>query len=206
MFADAAEKVVTAMVRRGMVEESRKIVCKWGMTYFFDTVFNIFLFAVIGILTGMPAETALFTVSYIILRVYAGGFHASTPERCCICSLMLLSAALFITDNAERAGIIFHIMTAAAVIILTILSPVSSENKPLTDGERRSYRRRALLILLAELTVSAAAVYLNTNRIYYVLSSVWIMLALMLVLGIITKAAAQEKPMPQLRKAGKEGE
>ena len=135
------------MIRHGMADESRKTVYVWGLSYILNTIFNISLFALTGIITGMLAETVLFTAAYIALRIYAGGFHASTPLRCCVFSLLLLSGALVMVSYAAKMGMIFYVLTAMSVLTITFMSPVGSENKPLSSAECEKYRRKAVPFL-----------------------------------------------------------
>ncbi|OPZ20447.1 MAG: putative accessory gene regulator protein [Firmicutes bacterium ADurb.BinA205] len=189
MFAKTAEKAVTALIIHGAADEQRKTVYIWGMTYILDTLFNIALFALIGALTGMLAETFVFTAAYIILRIYAGGFHAGTPQRCCLFSMLLLTGSLFMIASAEKMGMVLYIMSAAAAAVITVMSPVSSKNKPLDSAEQKNYRRKARLILLAEELIAAAMLCFNINRFFYVFAAAWTALALMLILGCVRNAA-----------------
>lgn len=193
MFGKASERTVSAMIKHGIVEESRKTVYIWGLSYLLDTVFNIALFTIAGIITGMLAETFMFTVAYIILRIYAGGYHADTPQRCCVLSLALLSGALVMITNAVKMGMILYVLTAAAVLIITFTAPVASENKPLSSDERNRYRITSKLILLAEELFAAAMLYLDMKRSFYVMTSVWTALSIMLVLGLIRKAVKRRQ-------------
>ena len=201
MFGKVSERTVSAMIRHGMADESRKTVYVWGLSYILNTIFNISLFALTGIITGMLAETVLFTAAYIALRIYAGGFHASTPQRCCVFSLLLLSGALVMVSYAAKIGMIIYVLTALSVLTITFMSPVGSENKPLSSAECEKYRRKALLILLAEEMSAAALHYLNINRYFYVLSAVWTALAIMLVLGRL-KNSEEKRQLNPIRKEG----
>ncbi len=69
------------------------------------------------------------------------------------------------------------------------LAPVESKNKPLDKTEKTVYRRKALLILLMILTVSAVSVLINADMVFRTLSVVPAIEGLMLIEGIISLKA-----------------
>ena len=81
MFKGTAIKITDAMISHGIISADSQVVCSWGMTHILDTLLNLAIYAVIGLIFDMLPEAALFTVSYILLRIWAGGYHAYTPLR-----------------------------------------------------------------------------------------------------------------------------
>lgn len=94
MFEEASNRITAWLSKIKIISSDQEVVCKWGMTHILDTLFNIATFTAIGLLFRMLPETAVFTVAYIPLRSFAGGYHAKTPFRCWVISNFLLIAAL----------------------------------------------------------------------------------------------------------------
>lgn len=185
MFLKIADNIVKWMLNNNIIEENKMVICKWGIGHILDTVFNIATFLIIGILFKMPIETAVFTLGYIPLRIYAGGYHAKTPFRCWCLSNIILVVSLIIVRNAERYYTAFWIASILAAIVLMMLMPVEDLHKHLDQNDRKKYKKCGIVILVIEMFISVIFVLMHNNRIAIALSSIWVLLSVMLILGII---------------------
>lgn len=185
MFLKIADNIVKWMLSNHIIEENKVVICKWGISHILDTIFNIVTFLIIGILLKMPFETIMFTIGYIPLRIYAGGYHAKTPFRCWCLSNIILTVSLVLVQNAKKFYIAFCILSLIAVMVLIILMPVEDLHKPLDQNDRKKYKKCGIVILVIEMFISVAFALLHHNRISIVLSSVWVLLSVMLILGVI---------------------
>lgn len=185
MFVKIADNIVKWMMNNKIIEENKAVICRWGISHILDTVFNIATFLIIGILFKMPMETIFFTLGYIPLRIYAGGYHSKTPFRCWCLSNVILAVSLVIVKNAEKYYIAFGILSLIAVVVLILLMPVEDLHKPLDQNDRKKYKKRGSAVLSAEICLSIVLLLLHHNRISIVLNSIWVLLSIMLILGII---------------------
>lgn len=115
-----------------------------------SSLLHIATVIILGLIFSLLIESSLFYLSFIAVRKFAGGYHASAPSRCYLFSLTVSAAVLalmklmLIYDSwglritAEAFGLVF-----LAVIIC--LSPLESENNPLNDREKRVYKKIAIL-------------------------------------------------------------
>ena len=127
----------------------------------------------------------MFTLGYIPLRIYAGGYHAKTPFRCWCLSNIILVVSLAIVQNAEKCYIAFGVLSLIAVVVLITLMPVEDLHKPLDQNDRKKYKKRGVAILAIEICISVVFALLHHNKISLILSSIWILLSVMLILGVI---------------------
>lgn len=185
MFVKIADNIVKWMLNSQIIEENKAVICRWGISHILDTAFNISTFLIIGILFNMPVETIVFTLGYIPLRIYAGGYHAKTPFRCWCLSNIILAISLVIVQNAEKCYIAFGILSLIAVMGLIILMPVEDLHKPLDENDRKKYKKRGVAILAVEICISVVFALLHHSKISLVLSSIWVLLSVMLILGVI---------------------
>ena len=133
----------------------------------------------------MLFETIIFTIGYIPLRIYAGGYHAKTPFRCWCLSNIILVVSLVLVRNAGKFYIAFCILSLIAVMVLIILMPVEDLHKPLDQNDRKKYKKRGITILVVEICLSIVFVLLHYIQISIVLNSIWVLLSVMLILGVI---------------------
>lgn len=185
MFVKTADNIVKWMLNNRIIEENKAVICRWGISHILDTVFNIATFLIIGILFKMPIETIVFTLGYIPLRIYAGGYHAKTPFRCWCLSNIILAVSLVIVQNAKKCFIAFIVLSLIAVVELIILMPVEDIHKPLDQNDKKIYKKRGVAILAVEICLSVVFVLLHYSQISIVLNSVWVLLSTMLILGLI---------------------
>lgn len=193
MFVKLADNIVKWMLSNQIIEENKAVICKWGISHILDTIFNIITFLTIGILFQMPIETIVFTLGYIPLRIYAGGYHAKTPFRCWCLSNIILAVSLAIVQNAKKYYIAFGILSLIAVVVLIILMPVEDLHKPLEQNDRKNYKKRGMAILAIEICISVALALLHHNKMSLILSSIWILLSVMLILGVIKNNLIKKK-------------
>lgn len=185
MFVKLADNIVKWMLNNQIIEEKKAVICKWGISHILDTVFNIATFLIIGILFKMPIETIIFTIGYIPLRIYAGGYHAKTPFRCWCLSNIILAVSLVIVQNVKKCYTAFGVLSLIAIVVLIVFMPVEDLHKPLDQNDRKKYKKRGMAILAVEICISVALALLHHSQISIVLNSIWVLLSVMLILGVI---------------------
>ncbi len=193
MFEEASNRITAWLSKIKIISSDQEVVCKWGMTHILDTLFNIATFTAIGLLFRMLPETAVFTVAYIPLRSFAGGYHAKTPFRCWVISNFLLIAALLIVRYVSHFTAFFLLLTALSLLCLVVLMPVSDIHKKLSEKDRKKYRRKGLMILMVELCASAMLYYFALINFSYSIFSAWILLSIMLIGGKIKNGVQAKK-------------
>ena len=185
MFVKISDNIVKWMLSNHIIEEKKAVIGRWGISHILDTAFNIITFLIIGILFKMSFETIIFTIGYIPLRIYAGGYHAKTPFRCWCLSNIILAVSLVIVQNAEKCYIVFGILSLISVVVLIILMPVEDLHKHLDQNDRKKYKKCGIAILAVEICLSVVFVLLHYSQISLVLNSIWVLLSVMLILGEI---------------------
>ena len=193
MFEEASNRITVWLSKTKIISSDQEVVCKWGMTHILDTLFNIATFTAIGLLFRMLPETAVFTVAYIPLRSFAGGYHAKTPFRCWVISNFLLIAALLIVRYVSHFTAFFLLLTALSLLCLVVLMPVSDIHKKLSEKDRKKYRRKGLMILMVEICASAMLCYFALINFSYSIFSAWILLSIMLIGGKIKNGVQAKK-------------
>lgn len=154
---------VEILIRNGIIEESEKEVYRFGISGLYRFLMNIITSIIIGLLFGMLWQTVIFSVTYIPLRRFAGGYHAKTPGRCYFLSCLLVVCALMLLKHVTFSVTAILILIVAASAIVFIKAPVASENKPLLDQEKVLYREKARRILLLEGIIAMALTFYSVE-------------------------------------------
>lgn len=168
-----------------VIKQDEIVVVKWGIKNILDTIFNVTTFLIIGILMGMITETVFFTIGYIPLRSYAGGYHAKTPFRCWIVSSLILFIAMNMICSLKNFSFAFVVLAVISVFILILLMPVSDIHKPLNENDKLNYKIKGIVILSIEILISIMFFIIGWVVLTYSFFSIWILLTIMLILGEI---------------------
>lgn len=188
MFSKCSEKIADKLQCNNIIDDERYEICRYGINQLFTTILDFATILFIGFVFNMVLEGIIFTVAYIPIRIYAGGYHAKTPQRCWLFSAIMLLIVLCIikyTPNNSFFFWIYTVLSLIACIIIWTLSPVEDKNKTLDEQENIVYHHRTRYILYAEIILSIILYALHCYSIVTVLEMVWFSLSVMLILGII---------------------
>lgn len=76
--------------KRKLIDEKNSDVYQYGIQQLLTLILNLISFLIIGVLFQVVLPTLLFIFFYAVLRIYAGGYHASTPIRCYLFSNVIV--------------------------------------------------------------------------------------------------------------------
>ena len=109
---------------------------------------------VIGLLTEQLAVVAVFTLSFMVLRSYTGGYHSDSRIFCYLGSNLVLLVPVYtqaVFYKTSLARLLAVLLVSAGIIYL--LSPMHSKNRKLDKEEQKHFGRKARLIAVLELAV-----------------------------------------------------
>jgi len=140
-------------------EEDRGFI-GYGLRNFVRTIGGILL-AVLGAgIMGILPYALVFLCVFVIIRIYTGGYHATTPKGCSVStSIMIFLAYIFIRNGELRSSRCFALYWICLIIILSI-GPVENRNKSLSYMEVHVYSKR-LFVFLCIVTIIFAISYLK---------------------------------------------
>lgn len=156
-------------------------------------VINILSVVLIGFALGMFWECLIFLFAYIPIRSYAGGYHANTPLKCYLFSLVLVTALLLEISKASWNSTALWVVSILAGLIIFWLSPVEDSNKPLDQIEITIYRKRTYIILAILLCLTVAFWKAEIMIISISIMAALEATALLLILGVIKNRLIKRK-------------
>ena len=142
------------MVERGIIKEEEQEIYQFGIRNGMIILLNVLTAFLIGLVTEKLLIVAVFTVSFMVLRSYTGGYHSDSRIFCYIGSNLVLfipvyTQSLFVKTEDN----ILCILLAIAVSIILIFSPMHSKNRKLDEAEQKHFGRKARAITVAQLIV-----------------------------------------------------
>ena len=171
------------MVERGIIKEEEQEIYQFGIRNGMIILLNVLTAFLIGLVTEKLLIVAVFTVSFMVLRSYTGGYHSDSRIFCYIGSNLVLfipvyTQSLFVKTEDN----ILCILLAIAVSIILIFSPMHSKNRKLVEAEQKHFGRKARAITVAQLIVLGVLWYMeHESYAYAIYSSICITAVLMLI-------------------------
>lgn len=183
LLARLAGKIGNNLVHSGVIKKEDAEIYIYGINQILVSVLNVSSALIIGLIFGVFPEIAVFMAAYIPLRSFAGGYHAQTPLRCYIFSVIML---IFVSIGMKYLSIeewIYYVILAAAALVVLILAPVEDRNKPLDEIEYKVYKSRTILISAVELTLAMLLKLLMLDDLFIATAYSFVVLSLMLIAG-----------------------
>ncbi len=167
--------------------DAHRQIIAYGLSKLTTIVVNYAILAVIGILFGQLIGCMIFLTAFMILRMYAGGYHASTKFTCFVVSYMVeLFGVSAICLLPYRPFMILIILLCC--VLITILAPVEAVNKPLSVRERTVYKRLAAFISMVYVAASVLFIIVGAERILVAVLSAVVEVLLLMVPGVLQNA------------------
>ena len=77
----------------------------------------------------------LFEINYSILRIYAGGYHAKTRNKCMILTYTSKILCLWVCFEVSIGDKIMRDLLCVVTTVIICIAPVENENRPLNKIE-----------------------------------------------------------------------
>jgi accessory gene regulator B len=165
-----------------VVDESEKEIISFGLNMMITTTTALVVAIVISACLSMLIEGILLLVSIIILRQYAGGYHAKSQNVCAVISCVIYGICLLFIKHCKMNSIIQFVLCVLAILIVFFLAPVDNANNELTVSEKKFLRNKVRISLSLEVIVFV--MLLISENIYWseiVIVSIGIVATLVLI-------------------------
>lgn len=144
------DKVIGVLIKCEVIKPDEKAIYAFGFRQSIIMAINLVSTLLIGFVFKSVLYSLIYTLALMLLRSYAGGFHAADAVRCYLWSVASMCTAIVIGNYLPWS--VFGCLIAAGIasIIIFVMAPMEASNKPLDELETVVYRKRARLILIAE--------------------------------------------------------
>ena len=154
-------KLVVILQRLDYINDTNIGIISYGLKRIFELLKDILITLLCSLLLGNITIGILFELVYIPLRIYAGGYHASTPQKCSYLSYGSMIGCLTIILFFPIKQFILHICMLLFTIIILIHAPVESPNKILSTKEKKVFRRNCIHISTIEILFYCIFIFLH---------------------------------------------
>ena len=153
MFKRSSIRITWWLSSRNIISDKDSDIYQYGIQQLLTLLLNLISFLIIGFVFHAVVPTMLFILFYATLRIYAGGYHASTPIRCYLFSNIMIIIFGILFNYLPMTYIGCNLFVLPCAVFIFFFSPIGSKNKPLDKSEKRHYWTKSTLILLVEIAL-----------------------------------------------------
>ncbi|MBS5621146.1 accessory gene regulator B family protein [Eubacterium sp.] len=185
MVGKVSRKVTDRLLSRNAIKDEDYEIYQYGLEQLFTSILNMLTLFVIGSIMGMIWQGIIFVLSFMLLRKYAGGYHASTPLGCYLLTTLIITVALSVMKYLEISILIYLVLLMVSSVIVYMLTPVEAVNKELDKIEKIIYRKKTILTWIVEVSLAIGVFILKHYEISICIFMAIIMVGISLVTGHI---------------------
>jgi len=149
-----SKQIASSTAKALNLDKDREEVIAYGALNFLHTMMTTVLLVLFGLIFGLLLEVLLIALTSAAIRKYSGGMHASSPNHCAVISLLLFGglslAVKYIPLFTYPVAVLIYqaVILTTALVLFSILCPVDSPNKRITNPERRRKLRRTSIVMV----------------------------------------------------------
>jgi accessory gene regulator B len=148
MVKQFARNITSFLIRENIIRDEDVEIYQYGTE---QIMINLITFVVIGIVAtiiGGWIETIFFLAGMVPIRAAAGGFHASTQQRCNILTLTVYILNVIVIEliMGYMSKIIVIILCGIIILSLFKFAPVDHKNRELVNQDYLNAKNRSKMI------------------------------------------------------------
>ena len=141
-----SRKVVEWLYGHGIIERSESNIYVYAYELLISSTISIFLILIASCVCGNIWYSLAFLLGFIPLRIYLGGYHASSHFNCYLAFLSVFLASVVLSYQIVATYGFRLITTCLLFIIAFLYAPVEAKNKRLPTEKKRKYRHISICL------------------------------------------------------------
>lgn len=134
------------LYKHKIIDEFKVDVCQYGYEIIISTLIGFSLVVAIGLILSETVEAFLFYILFITIRLFTGGYHASTHFKCKMTLSVCCATALFLSKVYYCVTMTAPLLLMAYLITVIAYSPIENANAPLTEKIKQRNRRISIIM------------------------------------------------------------
>lgn len=183
MITNITKKIISFFINNEIIENDKKELYSYGIRQGILMILNISTIIILGLLFKLTWEIILFITAFIPLRIYAGGYHAKTENRCYLFSIILSLIVIVAIKFISVTYFQILCLTIIGSIIIVALAPIEDSNKPLSQIEVEIYKKNTRIILVIEMLIVIFLLSMKLLEMAFVVAISIFIMSFMLVAG-----------------------
>ena len=187
MISKLSKKIVVDLIDKSIINDTEEELYTYGFFMLLSRTLYFILTIIFGVILNLVPESVVFYVTFQFIRTNAGGIHASSELKCEVATTVSLLLCLWVVKLCDlyNLKIVIIILTIVAAVLIFLLCPLDTPEKPLNKKEKVYFRKKSWIILLIILIVIGVSSYFEINTLIYSCSVSLILEGILLFLGKI---------------------
>ena len=168
-----AKKFTSFFIQNDVIKEEDKDTYEYCFQVLILNILNFGSVLLLAAIMVKIPQTLCYLAGFFLIRKQAGEYHAVTPFKCYILSVLnyLLFLLLLVFIPITWGYQISLIISIASFFIIWCFAPIEDKNKPFCIGEYKRYQRNSRMIISILLVINSLAICLLNSSIHvYMLS------------------------------------
>ncbi len=159
-----------------IIEAEEKEIYVYGLQLIIFTIMGITLILVLELILNKLFYSIIFLISFIPIRMYSGGYHASSYVKCNLTLISLYLVAMSAVIFTPSVYVIRISTIMAIITIYTILkyAPVDNENKRLTGNRKKRNKKITVFILFGFYLIGVVMYKINIQLFYTIIVTMFL--------------------------------
>lgn len=157
MIKFISSKAACILCKDKDTDEMRELY-EYAIYILLSGLFHLFSVVALGLCFNMVLESLVFYCSFILIRKFAGGYHAKTPTRCYIFSVITSVVGLCLIKLIGNSNSVYYYIFVTieilCIVFIMIASPIDNENKPLNAKEKKIFKILSIVFSLLLFVIS----------------------------------------------------
>ena len=189
MISKISAKITKIMLSRGIISESEEELYNYGLFMLVSQAIFFIFSCIVGLLLHCFFESIVFYIMFQSIRKYAGGYHANTETLCDILSSISIALCIVIIKLANLYDFRLPLLIIALIstVVIFVLCPLDTPEKPLSDKEYRYFRKTSWLILFVLLTLTILSYFFKWRIVFAPVCLSLVLESILLIAGRIKK-------------------
>lgn len=163
MIDKLSRKLTQKLIDKEVIAFEDWEVYMYGLQMLISGAVKFIGFMAIAWMLGWVVEALVFIITFSMLRVNAGGYHADTYLKCFVITsgFAFLSICLVKTFYIVDSFICTAIILAVAAALVLLYAPVDTPNKRMIGKEKSIFRKKSIIMMCMETSIIVIAYLIN---------------------------------------------
>lgn len=190
MINNLSVKIITRLEKRGQLSGEDKEVIAFGLFFLLFNAYCFMLSVIIGLVSKVVIEAIVFFFTFLLIKRYAGGVHASKEWLCILLSstgIVGTIALIKLCLSNQFIWITCFPFAFISALIICALSPLENENKPLNQNDVKRYRKLSIIRIIFTCVLLIVLLILNCKRIACPIMAALMFESILIIVGYLQK-------------------
>lgn len=168
MISRVSSNITDLLIKKAIICSESKELYDYGFFILLSQILYFIISVIFGIVFSVFLQSIIFYIAFQLIRKYAGGYHASTEGRCEIMSTLSILACIVMIwlSRSYDFSLLLFCISLVAVLVIVVLCPLDTPEKPLSNKELKYFRKISWLILFIITALIVVSYIFNWSYIF----------------------------------------